>query len=270
MTIFQSIIYGIVQGLTEFLPISSTAHLTLLPWAAGWPDPGLSFDVALHLGTLVALLLYFRKEWIELIGSAIGILQGRTKTPDARLVMFIVGATIPGAIAGVLFEHKVEDAMRAPQVIALMLIALALVLAVAEMIGRRKKSLDEISWGDAITVGVAQALAIIPGVSRSGVTITASLLRNMKRDAAARFSFFLSTPLIGGAVGKRALVMLKTGTTVEQMVPFVVGILVSAIVGYLAIAFMLRYLQTRTTYPFVYYRLALGIAVFLAIWTGIR
>src|SRR5690242_2551468 len=121
MTIFQSIIYGIVQGLTEFLPISSTAHLTLLPWAAGWPDPGLSFDVALHLGTLVAVLLYFRKEWIELTGSAIGILQGRTKTPDARLVMFSVGATIPGAVAVALFELEVEDAMRAPQVIALML-----------------------------------------------------------------------------------------------------------------------------------------------------
>jgi undecaprenyl-diphosphatase len=270
MTIFQSIIYGIVQGLTEFLPISSTAHLVLLPWAAGWPDPGLSFDVALHLGTLVALLLYFRKEWLALIGSAIGIVQGRTQTPDARLVMFIVGATIPGAIAGALFEHKVEDAMRAPQVIALMLIALALILAVAEIVGRRKKSLDEISWGDAITVGVAQALAIIPGVSRSGVTISAGLFRNMKRDAAARFSFFLSTPLIGGAVGKRTLEMLKAGATIEQMVPFVVGILVSGVVGYLAIAFMLRYLQTRTTYLFVYYRIALGIAVFLAIWTGIR
>jgi undecaprenyl-diphosphatase len=270
MTIFQAIIYGIVQGLTEFLPISSTAHLILLPWALGWPDPGLSFDVALHLGTLVALLIYFWTEWLALIGSAFGIVQGRTQSPDALMAMMIVGATIPGAIAGALFEHQVEDALRAPQVIALMLIAMALVLAVAEIIGHRKKSLDEISWSDAMTVGVAQAFAIIPGVSRSGVTITAGLFRSMKRDAAARFSFYLSTPLIAGAVAKRTLEIFKAGATIEQMVPFIVGILVSGIVGYLAIAFMLRYLQTRTTYLFVYYRIALGIAVFLAIWTGIR
>jgi len=270
MTIFQAIIYGTVQGLTEFLPISSTAHLILLPWAAGWPDPGLSFDVALHLGTLVALILYFWADWMALISSALGIVRGRTQAPDARMAMLIVVATIPGAIAGALFEHKVEDALRAPQVIALMLIAMALVLAVAELIGRRKKSLDEISWSDAITVGIAQALAIVPGVSRSGVTITAGLFRSMKRDTAARFSFYLSTPLIAGAVAKKTLDILKAGATVEQMVPFVVGIVVSGIVGYFAIAFMLRYLQTRTTYLFVYYRIALGIAVFLAIWTGIR
>ena len=138
MTTFQAIILGAVQGLTEFLPVSSTAHLILLPWALGWPDPGLSFDVALHLGTLVALLIYFRADWIALVGSGIGILRGQTKTPDARLVMFIVAATIPGAIAGALFEHKVEAALRAPYIIAIMLIAMALVLFVAERVGRRK------------------------------------------------------------------------------------------------------------------------------------
>jgi undecaprenyl-diphosphatase len=270
MTIFQAIIFGTVQGLTEFLPISSTAHLILLPWAFGWPDPGLSFDVALHLGTLVALLIYFRADWIALIGSALGIIRGRTQAPDARMVMFIIVATIPGAVAGALFEHKVEDALRAPQVIALMLIALALVLAVAELMGRRKKGLDEISWGDAIAIGVAQALAIVPGVSRSGVTITAGLFRNLKRDTAARFSFYLSTPIIAGALVKRSWEVFKAGATIEQMTPFLIGIVTSGIVGYLAIAFMMRYLQTRTTYLFVYYRIALGIAVLLAIWTGIR
>ena len=270
MTIFQAIVFGVVQGLTEFLPISSTAHLILLPWAAGWPDPGLSFDVALHLGTLVALLIYFWTDWMSLITSALGILRGRTKSPDARMAMMIVVATIPGAAAGALFEHKVEDALRAPQVIALMLIALALVLVVAELIGRKKKNLEEISWRDAITVGVSQALAIVPGVSRSGVTISAGLFAGMKRETAARFSFYLSTPLIAGAVAKKSLDVLKEGATVERLTPFVVGILVSGIVGYLAIAFMLRYLQTRTTYLFVYYRIVLGIAVLLAIWSGIR
>src|SRR6185436_19896688 len=150
MTIFQAIIFGAVQGLTEFLPISSTAHLILLPWFMGWPDPGLAFDVALHLGTLVALLIYFRAEWIALITSALGLVRGRTQSPDARMAMFIVAATIPGAVAGALFEHKVEDALRSPELIAVMLIVMALVLVAAEFIGHRKKSLDEISWGDAL------------------------------------------------------------------------------------------------------------------------
>jgi undecaprenyl-diphosphatase len=270
MTIFQAIIFGIVQGLTEFLPISSTAHLILLPWAVGWPDPGLSFDVALHLGTLVALLIYFWADWMALVTSALGIFRGHSKTPDARMAMMIVVATIPGAIAGALFEHKVEDALRAPQLIAFTLIALALVLVVAEVVGWRKKNLEQISWGDAITVGIAQALAIIPGVSRSGVTISAGLFASMKRETAARFSFYLSTPLIAGAVVKKSFDVLKEGATAERLLPFVVGIVVSGIVGYLAIAFMLRYLQTRTTYLFVYYRILLGIAVLLAIWSGIR
>src|SRR6478672_7608485 len=152
MTIFQAVIFGIVQGVTEFLPVSSTAHLILLPWFLGWPDPGLTFDVALHLGTLVALLVYFRSEWTALIESAFGILRGRTQSPDARMAMLIVAATIPGAVAGALLEHKAEDAFRALQLIAVMLIVMALVLVIAEIVGRRKKSIDEISWADAITV----------------------------------------------------------------------------------------------------------------------
>src|SRR5438045_4311777 len=146
MTIFQAIIYGTIQGLTEFLPISSTAHLILLPWALGWPDPGLSFDVALHLGTLVALLIYFRADWIALIGSALGIIRGRTQAPDARMVMYIIAATIPGSIAAALFEHKVEDALPAPQVIALILIAPAPVQVVPEVVRPRENRSVDISW----------------------------------------------------------------------------------------------------------------------------
>jgi undecaprenyl-diphosphatase len=260
LTIFQAIIFGALQGVTEFLPVSSTAHLILLPWALGWPDPGLAFDVALHSGTLVALLIYFRTDWIELIKSA----------PNSRMVRFIIAATIPGAIAGALFEHKVEDALRAPQIIATMLIAMALVLLAAELLGRRQKSLDDLSMGDAITVGISQAFAIIPGVSRSGVTITTGLFRGMKRDTAARFSFYLSTPIIGGAVAKKTLDILKGGSGFEQMTPFIIGILASGIIGYLSIAFMMRYLQTHNTYLFVFYRIALGIVVLLALWSGIR
>jgi undecaprenyl-diphosphatase len=270
MSIFQAIIFGAVQGLTEFLPISSTAHLILLPWFLGWPDPGLSFDVALHLGTLVALLIYFRAEWYALISSALGILRGETKSQDARMAMLIVAATIPGAVAGALFEHKVEDAFRSPALIAVMLIVMALVLLVAEFVGSRKKSINEISWGDAITVGLAQAAAIVPGVSRSGSTITAGLFLSMKRNAAAQFSFYLSAPIIAGAVAKKMIDIARSGADGDQMMAVVVGIVSSAIVGYLAIAFLMRYLQTHNTYLFVIYRIALGIVVLLAFWFRFR
>jgi len=270
MTILQAIVFGAVQGLTEFLPVSSTAHLILLPWFMGWPDPGLAFDVALHLGTLVALFIYFRTDWFELIGASLGVIRGRTRTPDAKMAMLIVGATIPAAIAGALFESKVENALRAPQLIGVTLIGMALVLVVAEAAGRRKKSLDDLSWSDAMAVGAAQAFAIIPGVSRSGSTITAGLFRSMKRDAAARFSFYLSAPIIGGAVAKKSLDILKSGLGLEQMTPLIIGIISSGIIGYLSIAFLMRYLQTHNTYLFVIYRIALGIVVLLAFWLGFR
>jgi undecaprenyl-diphosphatase len=236
----------------------------------GWPDPGLSFDVALHLGTLIALLIYFRYEWTALIVSAFDLVRGRTSDPNARMALFIIVATIPGAIAGALFENTVENALRAPQVIALMLIAMALVLVLAEFTARRKKNLEDISWSDAITVGFAQALAIVPGCSRSGTTITAALFRGMKREAAARFSFYLSAPIIGGAVAKKTLDILKLGLTLDQLTPFAIGIITAGIVGYLSIAFLMRYLQNHSTFLFVYYRIALGAVVCLAIWSGFR
>jgi undecaprenyl-diphosphatase len=257
MTIFQAIIFGIVQGLTEFLPISSTAHLVLLPWFLGWPDPGLSFDVALHLGTLVALAIYFWRDWIALLRKP-------------RMIMFIIVATIPGALAGLLFESQVESALRSPKIIALMLALMALVLVVAELKGRRKKDLDHVTWADAVTVGLAQAFALVPGVSRSGSTITAGLFVGMQRETAARFSFYLSAPIIAGAVGKKMLDIFEAGLTSDQIPPFIIGIASAGIVGYLSIAFLLRYLQTHNTFLFVYYRLALAVVVFLAFWLGFR
>ena len=270
MNFIQAIVFGAVQGLTEFLPISSTAHLILLPWFMGWPDPGLSFDVALHLGTLVALLIYFWNDWIALARSSLNLVRGNTNDPNARMAFFIVVATIPGGLAGALFESKVETVLRSPLIISFTLIALALVLAGAELKGRRKKDLGQMSLIDALTVGLAQAIAIIPGVSRSGVTITAALFKGIKRDAAARFSFYLSTPIIAGAVAKKMLDIAKAGFTVDQITPFIVGIVSAGIVGYLSIAFLLRYLQTHNTFLFVYYRIALGIVVYLAFWSGFR
>jgi len=236
----------------------------------GWPDPGLAFDVALHLGTLIALLTYFRSDWTKLTLSALDLVRGRTNDPDARLALFIIVATIPGALGGLFFEDFIEHYLRDTRVISFTLITLALVLVAAERMGRRLKTLDQISMADAVTVGVAQALALVPGVSRSGVTITAGLFRGMRRDAAARFSFLLSTPIIGGAVVKQLFDISTTGVGMDLMWPLIVGIVSAGVVGYASIAFLLRFLQTNTTYIFVYYRIALGVVVYLAFSSGFR
>lgn len=271
MDLTQAITLGVVQGVTEFLPVSSTAHLILVPWLMGWADPGVAFDVALHLGTLIALLLYFRNDWLGLATSGLRWLGGNRTDPNGRLAFYIVVSTIPAAIAGALFEKQVETTLRSPLVIGSMLIGLALVLVVAERVGRRVTDLDHMTLGDGLTVGFAQALALIPGVSRSGVTITAGLFRGMTRQAAARFSFFLSTPIIAGAIAKKFIDIARHGMPPgESTSAFVAGVVVSGIVGYLSIAFMIRYLSTHNTYVFIYYRIALGVAVFLAFLGGFR
>jgi undecaprenyl-diphosphatase len=271
MDLFQAIVFGAVQGITEFLPISSTAHLILVPWFMGWPAHSLEFDVALHLGTLVALLIYFRSDWVSLTRSSARLLQGDTSDPHARLAAFIIVATIPGALAGLFAEDFIESTLRSdPRVISFTLITLALVLVAAELTGKRNKGIDKVTWTDAITVGLAQAVALIPGVSRSGVTITAGLFRGLHRDTAARFSFLLSAPIIAGAVGKKLFDIAQTGLPADQMLSFAAGILASGIVGYASIAVLLRYLQSNNTFIFIYYRIALGIVVYLAFWSGFR
>ena len=260
--VFQAIVLGTVQGFTEFLPISSRAHLILVPWLFGWPDPGLTFDVALHLGTLAALLLYFRKDWIYLAQSSLRLLKGDTKDPDARLALYIILGTIPGGIAGLLLEREV-DKFGTPTVIAATLIGVALLMRAAELGGMRKKDLEAMSLSDALMIGFAQALAIIPGVSRAGVTITAGLFRGMTRKAAAQYSFLLSPPIVAGAVLKKVIDILREGLPPDQGLPFVVGIIVSAFFGFVSIAGLMRYLQTRSTFVFIHYRIALGIIVLI-------
>jgi len=267
MSFFEAIVLGTVQGITEFLPISSTAHLFLVPWLLGWPPHSFSFDVALHLGTLVALLIYFRKDWLSLGSSALDFLRGRHYDP---LILYIIAATIPAGIAGLLLEDIVEHQLRDPRIMAATLIVLALVLAVAEKVGRRKKDLKQMTFADAMVIGFAQCIALIPGVSRSGVTMTAALFREMKREHAARFSFYLSTPVIGGAVTKKLFDVAQTGLPPGETGPFVLGIVVSGVVGFAAIKFLLRYLQNHNTFLFIYYRIALGIVVYLAFSTGFR
>jgi undecaprenyl-diphosphatase len=264
MPIYQVIVLAVVQGVTEFLPISSTAHLWLVPWLFGWRDPGLTFDVALHVGTLLAVAVYFAGTWIRLLRRGFG---GRVPNdPDLeanpRLFWFLVIATIPGALAGLALEHYAESTLRNPYVIATTMFGIGLVLWWAEQRGRFQKSLDTTSLFDATTIGVSQALAIVPGVSRSGVTIAAALLLGLKREAAARFSFLLATPIIAGAALKAGWNIFKAGGIEPEMqLPFALGVAVSAVTGYAAIAFFLRYLQTRTLKIFVWYRLICGIII---------
>ncbi len=318
MPLWQAIILGAVQGLTEFLPISSTAHLALVPWLFGWRDPGLTFDVALHVGTLVAVVIYFWKTWMELLagglrrfrlGSAksadsanVDFVDSADKTvkvctlgtadslenlstssgtqnlpnktnfssaqsastgplEDGSLLWLLVLGTIPAAVVGLLFEKQVETTLRSPLVMGVALIVVALLMAYADRKQSGNKGLRQIGVADALLVGCSQAVALIPGVSRSGITITTGLFLHFQRDAAARFSFLLSTPIIAGACLKKLLDVYHQGLAPNALVPFAVGALVSAVTGYATIAFFLKFLQFGTFRIFVYYRIILGIIV---------
>jgi undecaprenyl-diphosphatase len=272
LDIFQAVLLGIVQGLTEFIPISSSAHLVILPWLLNWQDPGLAFDIALHLGTLVALLAFFARDWIRLIRAGIASIVEREigDDVDRRLAWLIVIASVPGALVGALAESKIEELFHAPnpQHNANAMIAMGVIIALlgaalfaAERLARHLRNLDQISLKDAILIGCAQALAIFPGVSRSGATITAGLALGFERESAARFSFLLSAPLIAGAGAKSMFDLVRKGIAPDEMIFFGVGFLVAALSGYLCIKFLLRFLQNNTTNVFVFYRWGLAILV---------
>jgi len=263
MPLLEVIVLGIVQGLTEFLPISSTAHLAVIPWLFGWPDPGLSYDIALHVGTLAAVLLYFFRDWVQIIGQAFGISIEADPVLERNqgLLWLLIAGTIPAALAGLIFQKQAETSLRTPNVIGAMMIGIGLVLWFAERASRRQNDLSQVSFVDALTVGMAQALAVVPGVSRSGITIAAGLFRNLDRPTAARFSFLLSTPVIAGAAAKDLwdLVRHEGGIPHEMRSAFFIGILVSAVVGGLTIKFFLDYLKRRGLTCFVLYRVVFGI-----------
>lgn len=262
MDIFQSIILGIVQGLGEFLPISSTAHLVLAPYFFNWPDPGLSFDVALHVGTLIAVVAFFWRDWIDIFKSASNSILStkyqilNTKYP-AKLLWLLVVASVPGAIFGFLFDDYAEYVFRNPLIIAFTLSVVGLVLFLVDKYATHKKDIKNISIKDAIIIGLSQAVAIIPGISRSGATMTAALARGFSREQAARFSFLLSTPIIFGAAIFKIPELLETGITA----PILFGIIVAAISGYLAIKYMLRFIQKVGYAPFFWYRLVLALII---------
>lgn len=265
MDLMQAIVLGILQGIGEFLPISSSAHLILAPWLFKWQDPGLTFDVALHFGTLIAIVLYFGKDWVEILGSAFGIetfsRRGpRTPYPPGLLWLLVV-ATIPGAVAGFFLEHQAETVFRNPLLIAITLAVVGFLLYWADKRLSARKNLRKISFGDAVLIGVAQAFAIIPGVSRSGSTITAALFLGLDRVSAARFSFLMCTPIIFGACVLKAKVFFASAIGA----PEIVGILIAAVTGYLAIAGLIRFVQEVSYKVFFWYRLALAIVV-AAVW----
>lgn len=274
MLLYQAILLAIIQGLTEFLPVSSTAHLILFPWLFGWQDGGLPFDVALHVGTLVAVLLYFLKDWIELTFAGLGMHYPASASAEViarnrRLFWLLVIGTIPGGIAGLLFEKVIEEKLRSPLPIAAAMILVGLLMWWAETRPVLTRTLSDANMGDALTIGTAQATALFPGVSRSGSTIVMGLFRGMTRETAARFSFLLSTPIIAGAALKevpRLLHMSKAGTLGIPLSTVAVAIIVSGITGYMVIAFLLRYLQTNTLKIFAYYRIAFGILILLLVF----
>ena len=257
-SLVQSLVLGLVQGLTEFLPISSSAHLILIPRFLGWEDQGLAFDVALHLGTLVGVLAYFWKDLLILAKSVLkpgdSSLQG-----DRRTVGFLIVATIPGAIAGLLLEHKAETVFRSPTLIATTLILMGTALAVADWLCKGNKTVSDLTFKTALTIGLAQGLALIPGVSRSGITITTALALGLERREAARFSFLLSVPIIAGA----GILKFKAILSAPDHLAIAVGIAAAALAGYLAIWALMKYVQTYRYTPFVIYRWILGLFVLL-------
>jgi undecaprenyl-diphosphatase len=267
MPLYQVIVLAIVQSLTEFLPISSTAHLTLIPRLLGWNSPALNsldFDIALHVGTLAAVVLYFFRDWLQILAGGFGIEIGGDQDihHNRSLLWLLALATVPVAVCGYIFKEQAETTWRNSYVIGTCLIVVGVFMYMAERAGSFKKTLGEITPKDSGVIGLSQALAIVPGVSRSGVTISTGLFRGLDRHAAARFSFLLSTPALAGAALKAFHDLHKNGGLAADMrLPFAVGVAVSAVTGFIVIAFFLRFLRTHTLRFFVYYRIVFGIIV---------
>jgi len=269
MVLFEAILLGIVQGFTEFLPVSSSAHLILIPWMFGWQGTlvdSLNFDVALHAGTLVAILAYFWLDWLDLFRKFFtGLGDGTWKTGEGKFVWFIVLATIPAGILGLKFEHIVEQYFRNPKLIVISLVVISVLMWAVDRFSAKTANMERMTLGHALFIGCAQALALMPGVSRSGITISAGMALKLKREAAAKFSFMLSAPIIAGA-GLKSLWDLfhqfKAGTLASsELMLFPIGVLFAAVTGFFCIQYLLRYLQKNSTRVFVYYRWGLAILI---------
>ena len=264
MDLVQAIVLGLIQGLTEFLPVSSSAHLALTPWLLGWPDPGLAFDVALHLGTLVAVIGYFRAEWISIGVAAIDIVRTRrVDAPEKRRVMHLIIATIPGGLAGLAFKRQAETIFRNPALTAVALIVMGSLLWAVDRWSREERALQSVRWRDALLIGCAQMFAIIPGVSRSGSTITAARALRLDRQSAAVFSFLMSMPITAAAVLHELPQAVREAGGLT--LPLVFGVAAAGISSWLAISVLLRYVSRHSYGIFAAYRWVVGLAVLVVI-----
>ena len=272
----QALILGIVQGLTEFLPISSSGHLIVVPAILGWDDPfitSLAFSVMLHLGTLAALLLYFQRDWLRIVPAGLATLRDRSfgGDPDRRLAWILAAATVPAIIAGLLLSDLADTTFREPRLVAVTLVVGAAILWLADRHGRRTKTVGDVGFRVAVGIGIAQAAALVPGISRSGISISAGLVAGLDRESAARFSFLLATPItaLAGAYQAWRLISGDAGVDLAaQAGTLAIGVVASFVAGIAAIAFLLRYLRTRPTTLFVAYRIAFA-ALILTWWLGL-
>jgi undecaprenyl-diphosphatase len=271
--VVEALIMGIVQGLTEFLPISSSGHLIIVPFAAGWDDEfltSLAFSVMLHLGTLVALLIYFRDDWLRLVPAWFASIRDRTLAadPDRRLAWLLVATTVPAAIAGLLFEDVIETSFRSVGLVALTLVVGGVVMLIADRFGPRTRTVKDVTFPVALGIGAAQALALVPGISRSGASITAGRFAGLDREPAARFAFLMATPITLGAVLFEARELLAgEGGFDVQILPLMVGMVAALVSGLVAIRFMLDFLRRQSLDVFVAYRFVLA-AIVLVVWLG--
>jgi undecaprenyl-diphosphatase len=268
LTALRALVLGVLQGLGEFLPISSSGHLIAVPWLLGWPDSGLAFDVALHLGTLAAVAGAFWKDWVRLLkAGARGVLSGQPLADrDSRLLLYLALATVPGAVAGKLLEDWAESTFRSPALVAAMMATMGVVLWAADRRANRVPGDEHVSLRDALLIGCAQALALVPGTSRSGATISMALFLGLRREAAARFSFLLALPITAGAALLKVPHLFRNGGDTG---PVLIGMLAAGVSGFLAIRLLLSYVRRRDYLPFVAYRFAFAALVAAAIlWRG--
>jgi undecaprenyl-diphosphatase len=261
MTILQAVVLGLVQGATEFVPVSSSAHLVLIPWLLGWDDPGLTYDVVVHLGTLAALILCLWQDILRLLSGMWQIVSHRkVATAETRLVLLILLSAIPAALLGYLASDFVEGLLRSPRAVSFLLLVTGLLLVGSERLGRRDVAMEEMTPADALVIGLAQGCAILPGISRSGATISACLVRGLRRYDAARFSLLMTIPVIVGASGSELVEAAALGISATQVLQLAAGFLTAAVSGCLAIRFLLRHLTRHTLRPFAGYCWGLGLA----------
>jgi len=264
LTTLQILILAIVQGLTEFLPISSSGHLVLVPYLFGWADQGLAFDLAVHFGSLVAVIIFFRKDIAGLLSGGVRALGGDVRSPESRMALAIVLGTIPAALAGLLFASWIEHNLRDPAVIVYTLSGYGILMALADRFGRRDRNMSGVGYRDAFIIGCAQALALVPGTSRSGVTITAARILGFERHDAARFSFLLSAPVISLAAAYKLVELLTSGETVAWG-QLGLGAVIACVVAYISIEFFMRVITRVGLTPFAIYRLILAAGILYAL-----